>query len=102
MQLPAPFVVLARHLPMAVLYDPATLDLRCLRMLGARAWAGSAAGMRRSAPRGRVACAGRDVGARRGRCARWSCLLRGCVSRACVGFDGAVRLTLWLLPPKRQ
>lgn len=27
---------------------------------------------------------------------------RGCVSRACVGFDGAVRLTLWLLPPKRQ
>ncbi len=26
-QIPAPFVVLARHLPMAVLYDPATLDL---------------------------------------------------------------------------
>jgi len=26
-QVPAPFVVLARHLPMAVLYDPATLDL---------------------------------------------------------------------------
>jgi len=26
-QIPAPFVVLAKHLPMAVLYDPATLDL---------------------------------------------------------------------------
>ena len=26
-QIPAPFVVLARHLPMAVLYDPHTLDL---------------------------------------------------------------------------
>ena len=26
-QRPAPFVVLARHLPMAVLYDPLTLDL---------------------------------------------------------------------------
>jgi len=26
-QTPAPFVVLARHLPMAVLYDPQTLDL---------------------------------------------------------------------------
>ena len=25
--MPAPFVVLAQHLPMAVLYDPATLDL---------------------------------------------------------------------------
>lgn len=26
-QVPAPFVVLAKHLPMAVLYDPNTLDL---------------------------------------------------------------------------
>ena len=27
LQVPAPFVVLAQYLPMAVLYDPATLDL---------------------------------------------------------------------------
>jgi hypothetical protein len=27
LQVPAPFVILAQYLPMAVLYDPATLDL---------------------------------------------------------------------------